>query len=57
MRNAEEIKIKIKNLVGDDTNFVNSYDGTGLHEEYYSESTTEETLKNYTNWLLEKEII
>lgn len=60
MRTEQEIEAKIKELSSDQDNFTTDnygsegYDnGDGYHT-YFSQWATEETLKRFTNWLLEK---
>jgi hypothetical protein len=59
MRTEEEIEEKIKELSTNPDNFANSffyYDEDGEYEKMkYSKYNTDETLKNFANWLLNKE--
>jgi len=61
MKSKEEVEKKIKEIVKDSDNFTSDNYGSeaadnGFYEVNYSEWSSEETLKRFAEWLLDKKI-
>jgi hypothetical protein len=60
-RTEKEIRAKIKELIGDSSNFTSDNYGSeaadnGFHEVYFSEWSSQETLEKFVEWLYGKKI-